>query len=317
MKRIILILLILGCISTIYAQNEPYPPVPDEVTDQITYPPVPKETEPPLPDEEKIQLPDMPITLLFQFNIKEGKVILLKKEVVYGAPKGNAISINQINVELLDEQGELLEEFGIMDPRIRIVEENGIMFDDDVDFVVSSPVYHNMGSVSLINASTKETLIQVEIRQDIQNFCEQVKYEDPQCRILKYADQVGENPDFFISIDPKKVDAKSGDTIRYMIKITTKDGFYEPITGKLIITGPGDTSMEYELPEIYPPYPLEFEQSITIPENTLPGTYTGKIIATGGGITKEDSVETNVPFISGMFTLLLLVIVGLGMRRCR
>jgi hypothetical protein len=37
--------------------------------------------------------------------------------------------------------------------------------------------------------------------------------------------------------------------------------------------------------------------------------------ATGGGITKEDSVETNVPFVSGMFTLLLLVIVGLGMRR--
>lgn len=317
MKRIILIFLILGCIWTAHAQNEPYPPVLDELKDQITYPPVPKEVEPSLPDEEKIQLPEQPKTILLEFNIKEGKVTLLKKYIVYGIPKGNAIGFNQINVQLLDEQGELLEEFGIMDPRIRIIEENGIMFDDDVDFVVSSPVYHNIKSVSLINASTKETLIHVEVQQDVKNFCEEVKYEDPQCQILKYANQVGDNPDFFISIDPKKVNAKQGDIINYRIKVTTKDGFYEPITGKLIITGPGDTSMEYGLPEIYSPYPVEFEQSITIPEDTLPGTYTGKIIATGGGITKEDSVVLNVPFISGIVTLLLLVIVSLGMRRER
>jgi len=46
-------------------------------------------------------------------------------------------------------------------------------------------------------------------------------------------------------------------------------------------------SLEYELPEISPPYPKEFNYPVSIPKETISGLYTGRIIATGGGITKK------------------------------
>jgi len=47
---------------------------------------------------------------------------LVSKSVVYGIPRSNAIGYNQFNVQVTDIEGKTIQEIGIMDPRVRIVE---------------------------------------------------------------------------------------------------------------------------------------------------------------------------------------------------
>lgn len=310
-KQILLLLILIGSIQMVYAQNDPYPAVPAEVTDRIQeingFPALPEQTEPPLPKEEQVdiikKLPERPKSIILEYNIKDGKMTLVSKSVVYGIPRSNAIGYNQFNVQVTDIEGKTIQEIGIMDPRVRIVEDGPAIILDDVNFAVSVPFRENIRAISIVNVTTKQEFSKIDVQNDIKIFLEKAKTEEQE---TPGETQTGEGPDFFISIEPKSIDAKPGDTLDFRIKVTTKGGFNEPVKGKLIVSGPLNLSLEYELPEISPPYPKEFNYPVFIPKETISGLYTGRIIATGGGITKEDTATARIPNVSVLAAIVVL-----------
>lgn len=310
-KQILLLVILIGSIQMVYAQNDPYPAVPAEVTDRIQeingFPALPEQTEPPLPKEEQVdiikKLPERPKSIILEYNIKDGKITLVSKSVVYGIPRSNAIGYNQFNVQVTDIEGKTIQEIGIMDPRVRIVEDGPAIILDDVNFAVSVPFRENIRAISIVNVTTKQEFSKIDVQNDIKLFLEKAKTEEQE---TPRETQTGEEPDFFISIEPKSIDAKPGDTLDFRIKVTTKGGFNEPVKGKLIVSGPLNLSLEYELPEISPPYPKEFNYPVSIPKETISGLYTGRIIATGGGITKEDTATARIPDVSVLAAIVVL-----------
>jgi len=318
-KRILLLLILIGSVQMVHAQNEPYPQVPAEVTDNLKeikeLPAAPEQTEPSLPSEDQVEiikkLPERPKSIILEYNIKDGKMTLISKNVVYGIPKSSAIGYNQFNVQVTDIDGKTIQEIGIMDPRVRIVEDGPAIILDDVNFAVSVPFKENIRSISIVNVTTKQEFLKVDVQGDIKLFLEKAKNEE-----IEAAQRTpsSESPDFFISIEPKSVDAKPGDTLNFRIKVTTKGGFNEPINGKLIVSGPVNLSLEYELPEISPPYPKEFNYPVTIPIETISGLYSGKIIAAGGGITKEDTATARIPNVSVLAAIVVLFTVTFVLR---
>jgi len=239
---------------------------------------------------------------------------LISKSVVYGIPRSNAIGYNQFNVQVTDIEGKTIQEIGIMDPRVRIVEDGPAIILDDVNFAVSVPFRENIREISIVNVTTKQEFLKVDVQNDIKLFLEKAKTEEKE---TPRETQTGEKPDFFISIEPKSIDAKPGDTLDFRIKVTTKGDFNEPIKGKLIVSGPLNLSLEYDLPEISPPYPKEFNYPVSIPKETISGLYTGRIIATGGGITKEDTATARIPNVSVLAAIVVLFTAAFVSRKNR
>jgi len=310
-KRILLLLILIGSLQMVHAQNDPYPQVPAEVTDRLQeindLPAAPEQTEPSLPQEEQVEiikkLPERPKSIILEYNIKDGKITLISKSIVYGIPRSSAIGYNQFNVQVTDIDGKTIQEIGIMDPRVRIVEDGPAIILDDVNFAVSVPFKENIREISIVNVTTKQEFLKVDVQSDIKVFLERTKNEEQE---TPQKTQTIELPDFFISIEPKSIDAKPGDILNFRIKVTTKGDFNEPIKGKLIVSGPMNLSLEYELSEISPPYPKEFIYPVTIPVETISGSYSGKIIATGGGITKEDTATARIPNVSVLAAIVVL-----------
>ncbi|MDO8725316.1 MAG: hypothetical protein Q7J35_04535 [Candidatus Methanoperedens sp.] len=316
-KQILLFLILFGSVQMVHAQNEPYPIVPAEVTDRIqeinALPAVPEQPEPSLPEQAGIikKLPERPKSIILEYNIKDSKMTLISKSVVYGIPRSSAIGYNQFNVQVTDTEGKMIQEIGIMDPRIRIVEDGPAIILDDVNFAVYVPFNEKIRTISIVNATTKQEFLKVDVQNDIKLFLEKTKNEEPDAQKT----QTNEEPDFFISIEPKSIDAKPGDTLNFRIKVKSKGGFNEPIKGKLIVSGPLNLSLEYELPEISPPYPKEFTYPVTIPIETISGSYSGRIIATGGGITKEDTATARIPNVSVLAAIVVIFTVAFVSRK--
>ncbi|MCX9084297.1 MAG: hypothetical protein OIN87_05785 [Candidatus Methanoperedens sp.] len=323
-KQILLCLILIGSVQMVNAQNEPYPSVPAEVTERTqevnALPAIPEQPEPSLPQEENVEiikkLPERPKSIVMEYNLKDGKMTLISKSVVYGIPRSNAIGYDQFNVQVMDTEGKTIQDIGIMDPRVRIVEDGPAIILDDVNFAVSIPFKENIRAISIVNVTTKQEFLKVDIQSDIKVFLENTKNEEQETpgetsreTSTPRETQKGDEPDFFISIEPKSIDAKPGDTLDFRIKVTTKGGFNEPVKGKLIVSGPLNLSLEYELPEISPPYPKEFNYPVSIPAETISGLYSGKIIATGGGITKEDTAVARIPNV-GFFTATVVLLIG-------
>lgn len=307
-KQILLVLILIGSLQIVHAQNELNPSVSAEkssIQEIKDLPGTPVRTEPALPKEEQaeLKLPGKPKSIIMEYNIKDGKMTLISKSIVDGIPRSNAIGYNQFNVQLTDNDGKMIQEIGIMDPRVRIVEDGPAIILDDVNFAVTVPFKENIRSISIVNVTAKQEFLKVDVRNDILPFIENKNGEEQGTAQKTTA---GEDPDFFISIEPKSVDAKPGDTLDFRIKVTTKGGFDEPLKGKLIVSGPANLSLDYELPEISPPYPKEFNYPVHIPSETISGLYSGKIIATGGGITKEDTATARIPNLSVLASIVVI-----------
>ena len=113
--------------------------------------------------------------------------------------------------------------------------------------------------------------------------------------------------DFSITIEPKYVEVKTGDSITYEFTISSTADFNAPVELSLRTKAPlyNETFL---LPTQYPPYPKTYTYTVTIPENVPPCTAEGIITATGGGKTHTDVATVKIPGFEGLFAIFVITI---------
>ena len=113
--------------------------------------------------------------------------------------------------------------------------------------------------------------------------------------------------DFAITIEPKYVEVKTGDSITYEFTISSTADFNAPVELSLRTKAPlyNETFL---LPTQYPPYPKTYTYTVTIPENVPPCTAEGIITATGGGKTHTDVATVKIPGFEGLFAIFVITI---------
>jgi len=129
---------------------------------------------------------------------------------------------------------------------------------------------------------------------------------------------VSSDAPYSIDVEPKKTNAKAGDTITYQLKVTAQTEFNDPIKFDLRITAMG-YGTDLDLGTQQPPYPKEFEYNVKLPDNIPTGiTATGILKATSGIYVVEEEVEITLASSSsgsgGFFEWLMQVLQDLWNR---
>jgi parallel beta-helix repeat protein len=119
--------------------------------------------------------------ILTKFNIKEGKITLLGSEVVGGHPD-IGLQYESFSVEAFSSYGELLDHFGIWDPRIKLSEE--MIYTDNVNFSIVFPFYDNIKTFEIKEPSTEEILVSVNLTDVLNEYCSDNDYVYPECQLL-------------------------------------------------------------------------------------------------------------------------------------
>lgn len=114
--------------------------------------------------------------VIVHLNINKGIVTELYSKVVYSYPP--SYIRGQFKSEVLSTDGEIVEEFNVWDPRIRLGRE--VIFVDNVNFTVVLPFSDNMKTFNLYDKKTGEKLISVDLTDTIVSFCKEHK-DDPEC----------------------------------------------------------------------------------------------------------------------------------------
>lgn len=96
---------------------------------------------------------------------------------------------------------------------------------------------------------------------------------------------------YLITVSPAYATAYPGTDLEYSLTVTAAPDFQQPVYLVLHIDAVV-TSLEYDLGRVDPPYPKTVLATVPIP-SYLPGgiDVSGRVVGTGGGITRETSVE--------------------------
>jgi len=128
--------------------------------------------------------------ILVHLNISEDVITELGSEVVAGHPDVG-FQPGHFRVELLSSAGELLQEFGMWDPRITIWDmwdegegEGGPVYTDNVDFSLTFPFHDNIKTVRILDAETGEEKISVDLSDTLYDYCSQMGYQEAECQSL-------------------------------------------------------------------------------------------------------------------------------------
>ncbi|UCF08001.1 MAG: thrombospondin type 3 repeat-containing protein, partial [Thermoplasmata archaeon] len=118
-------------------------------------------------------------------NIKEGEITELGRRIAFGHPRDHNLQGSAFFVSIYSSNGALIEKYGIFDPREQFAEPGapygGLL--DDVDFNIIMPFYDNMKTVEVAN-STGETIITIDLSEELYDFCSDINYSDPECQSL-------------------------------------------------------------------------------------------------------------------------------------
>jgi hypothetical protein len=121
--------------------------------------------------------------ILVHLNIKEGVITELGSEVVGGHPDVG-LQTEDFRIELVSAADELLQKYGIWDPRVQIGDGGVTLTTDDVDFSLTLPFHENIKTVGISDPETGQSLVTVDLTDTLHDFCRQVSYDDPDCQAL-------------------------------------------------------------------------------------------------------------------------------------
>lgn len=124
--------------------------------------------------------------ILIYLNINNDTFTELGAKVVNSHPD-IGLQVEDFRAEAISSAGELLNEWGIWDPRIEIGAQGdgpGLVYRDNVDFTLIFPFYDNLKTFVIKDVATGETLIEVDLTKTLHDYCDSVNYEDPDCQAL-------------------------------------------------------------------------------------------------------------------------------------
>ena len=124
--------------------------------------------------------------VLVKFNINQDVITVLDSQVVDGHPDVG-LQAESFTAEILSSNGELLEKYGIWDPRIEIGSQgvgSGLVYTDNVDFSLIFPFRENMKVAGISDPESGQSFVAVDLTDTLHDFCRQLDYDDPDCQAL-------------------------------------------------------------------------------------------------------------------------------------
>jgi len=121
--------------------------------------------------------------ILVYLNISEDVITELRSQVVAGHPDVG-LQTEHFRTELLSSSGELLQTYGIWDPRISIADGGEMLYTDNVDFSLIFPFHDNIKTAKIVNPETGEEEISLDLSDALYRYCSQLHYEDAECQTL-------------------------------------------------------------------------------------------------------------------------------------
>jgi hypothetical protein len=149
---------------------------------------------------------------LVEFGISDGRVTPVGKKIIRGTAPNGFLERGDFAVQTNSSKGRLLVRKALEDPRVSTyldaeskpgngsnesqterdsgvllygdpaIRGHGKVVRDDINFTVAMPFDEGLRSLDLLNASTNETLVAVDLGQEILDYCKAQGYTDPQCK---------------------------------------------------------------------------------------------------------------------------------------
>jgi parallel beta-helix repeat protein len=131
--------------------------------------------------------------ILVNFNINQGVITELSSEVVEGHPDVG-LQQEDFRVELLSAGGEVLQEYGIWDPRYEIGDGGELVYTDNVDFSVTFPAQPGLETAEIYDPVTEELKVSVDLSAldctcNSCSDCED-KLRDPACLTVRLTEDI-------------------------------------------------------------------------------------------------------------------------------
>lgn len=121
-----------------------------------------------------------PKAVIVRVNIKNNTFTVLERKVGYGYPPEHFVQWQDFKVKLLSENG-VIEEYGVIDPRIRFYEAlpggNPEGFEarmvDEANLTLIFAFNNSLSGVSVDNYTSGAELVKVDLKDTISDFCSQ------------------------------------------------------------------------------------------------------------------------------------------------
>jgi hypothetical protein len=121
-----------------------------------------------------------PKAVIVRVNIKNNTFTVLERKVVYGYPPEHFVQWQDFKVKLLSENG-VIEEYGVIDPRIRFYEAlpggNPEGFEarmvDEANLTLIFAFNNSLSEVSVDNYTSGAELVKADLKDTIASFCSQ------------------------------------------------------------------------------------------------------------------------------------------------
>jgi hypothetical protein len=119
--------------------------------------------------------------IMVYLNINNGSISYKFSKVVDSHPDVG-LQYESFRAEIFSSSGEMLDHFGIWDPRIKL--GPSIEKIENVNFSIIFPFYENPKTFKIMNATTEETLASVDLGETLTYYCSKNGYIDPECQGL-------------------------------------------------------------------------------------------------------------------------------------
>jgi hypothetical protein len=128
--------------------------------------------------------------VLVYLNINDGLITELNSSVASGHPN-IGLQPEYFSIEAFSSTGELLNRWGIWDPRIILTDTEsdmglipGMIYTDNVDFPLIFPFYENLRRIDISDSSSGDVIISVDLADTLYDFCSQNNYDGADCQSL-------------------------------------------------------------------------------------------------------------------------------------
>jgi hypothetical protein len=148
--------------------------------------------------------------VLTHFNINQGVITELSSEVVDGHPDVG-LQTEDFRVELLSAGDEVLQEYGIWDPRYEIGDGGELVYSDNVDFSLTFPAQPGIQTAESYDPVTEELKVSVDLSalECTCNSCSDCedKLRDPLCLTVRLTEDIIDHAGTYIGLIMGESDA--------------------------------------------------------------------------------------------------------------
>jgi len=119
--------------------------------------------------------------IMMYFNINNGSISYKLSKVVDSHPD-IGMQYESYSAEVFSSAGEMLDRFGIWDPRIKL--GTSMVYTENANFTIIIPFYDNLRTFEIKNTTTEETIVSVDLSDTISHYCNNNRYSVPECQTL-------------------------------------------------------------------------------------------------------------------------------------